>query len=126
MPLMGIPRSSVYAEPVPTGDDAALVEAMHAIEDEFEAYGWRRMQAALRQHGRLVNHKKVRRLMREHGLQSTLRRRFVATTDSNHDWPIFPDRTRELAVVDAPNQLWVADLTYGSPAASHGTGLVRH
>ena len=109
---MGIARSSFYAEPVPASDDTALVEAMHAIKDEFEAYGWRRMQAALRQRGWLVNHKKVKRLMRENGLQPTLRRRFVATTDSNHDAPIFPDRTRELAVVDGPNRLWVVDLTY--------------
>ena len=93
------------------GDDTALVEAMHAIKDEFEAYGWRRMQAALRQRGWVVNHKKIKRLMREHGLNPVPRRRFVATTDSNHDQPIFPDRARELAV-DGPNQLWVADLTY--------------
>jgi putative transposase len=109
---MGVARSSFYAEPVPTGDDTALVEAMHAIKDEFEAYGWRRMQAALRQQGWLVNHKKVKRLMRDHGLQPPLRRRFVATTDSNHDAPIFPDRARELTGIDRPNQLWVADLTY--------------
>jgi len=87
-----------------------LVEAMHAIK-EFEAYSWRRTQAALRQLGWIVNHKKIKRLMREHGLHPSLRRRYVATTDSDHDQPIFPDRAREL-VVDGPNQLWVADLTY--------------
>lgn len=114
---MGIARSSFYGEPARAADDTALVEAMHAIKDEFEAYGWRRMQAALRQQGWLVNHKRVKRLMREHGLQPVLRRRFVATTDSNHDAPIFPDRARELAVVDGPNQLWVADLTYVAIAA---------
>jgi putative transposase len=38
-------------------------------------------------------------------------RRFARTTDSDHDQPIFPNRTRELTV-DGPNQLWVADLTY--------------
>lgn len=53
---MGIARSSFYADPKPAGDDTALVEAMHVIKDEFEAYGWRRMQAALRHEGRLVNH----------------------------------------------------------------------
>lgn len=108
---MRIARSTFYSKSEATGDDTALVEAMHAIKEEFEAYGWRRMQAALRQQGRVVNHKKVKRLMREHDLQPPCRRRFVATTDSDHDQPIFPDFSRELAV-DGPDQLWVADLTY--------------
>jgi putative transposase len=56
-----------------------------------------------------VNHKKIKRLMREHGLQPPWRRRFVVTTDSDHDQPIFPNRTREQAI-DGPDQLWVADL----------------
>jgi len=114
---MGVARSSFYADPAAAADDTALVEAMHAIKDEFEAYGWRRMQAALRQAGWLVNHKKIKRLMREHRLNPVQRRRFVATTDSDHDQPIFPDRTRDLAVLDGPNQLWVADLTYVAIAA---------
>ncbi len=54
--------------------------------------------------------KRVRRLMRAHDLQPKCRRRFVATTDSDHDRPIFPDRAKGM-VVDAPNQLWVADIT---------------
>jgi putative transposase len=108
---MGIARSTFYDAPTMVVDDTALVEAMHAIKDEFEAYGWRRMQAALGQLGWVVNHKKIKRLMREHGLQPPQRRRFVVTTDSDHDQPIFPDRAKEL-VVDGRNQLWVADLTY--------------
>lgn len=109
---MEIARSSFYADPSPGADDTALVEAMHVIKDDFEAYGWRRMQAALRPAGWAVNHKKVKRLMREHGLNPMQRRRFVATTDSDHDQPIFPDRTRGLPPFSGPNRLWVADLTY--------------
>jgi putative transposase len=110
--LMGLARSSFYADPTPAADEAALVAAMHAIKDEFEAYGWRRMQIALREAGWIANHKKIKRLMREHGLNATRRRRFVATTDSAHDQPIFPDRTRDRGPETGPNQLWVADLTY--------------
>lgn len=67
--------------------------------------------AALRQQGIIVNHKKIRRLMREHDLQPKARRRFVATTDSDHDGPIFPNLAREI-VPTGPNQLWVGDMTY--------------
>ncbi len=49
--------------------------------------------------------------MREHGLQRRRRRRYVATTDSDHDGPIFPDLAKDV-VPDGPDQLWVADLTY--------------
>ena len=108
---MGIARSTYYDQPKGSADGTALVETMHAIKDEFEAYGWRRMQAALRHRGWVVNHKKIRRLMREHALHPPRRRRFVATTDSDHDEPVFPDRSRDCEI-DGPNQLWVADLTY--------------
>jgi putative transposase len=113
---MGIGRSTYYDEPKRSADDTALVEAMHAIKDEFEAYGWRRMQAALGQQGWVVNHKKLKRLMREHGLNARRRRRYVATTDSDHDQPIFPNRAKNM-IVDGPDQLWVADLTYVAVAA---------
>lgn len=48
--------------------------------------------------------------MREHGLQPK-RRRLIATTDSDHDQPIFPNLAKDL-VVDGPNRLWVADITH--------------
>lgn len=108
---MGIARSTYYDARRRKLDDTALVEAMSKICDAFEAYGWRRVQAALRRQGLVVNHKKVRRLMREHGLQPKRRRRYITTTDSRHDGPIFPDRARSLALT-GPNQLWVADITY--------------
>ena len=108
---MGIARSTYYDRPEIGVDDTAIVEAIAAICDEFEAYGWRRVRAALRQQGIVVNHKKIRRLMREHDLQPRRRRRFVATTDSDHDGPIFPNRAEDV-IVDGPNQLWVADITY--------------
>jgi transposase InsO family protein len=78
--------------------------------------GYRRVGAALRHQGIVVNSKRVRRLMRGHDLQPRRRRRSVATTDSDHDRPIFPDRAKGM-VVDAPNQLWVSDITYIAIAA---------
>jgi hypothetical protein len=75
--LMGIARSTYYDRSEKPADDTAIVEAIATICDEFEHYGWRRVQAALRQQGLIVNHKKIRRLMREHDLQPRLRRRFT-------------------------------------------------
>ena len=49
--------------------------------------------------------------MREHGLSPKQRRRYVTTTDSDHDEPIFPNLAADMAP-DGPNQLWVADITY--------------
>jgi len=108
---MGISRSAYYDASVSAPDDTAIVEAIGAICDEFERYGWRRVRAALRQQGVIVNHKKIKRLMREHDLQPRMRRRYVATTDSDHDQPIFRNLARD-KVVEGPDQLWVADITY--------------
>ena len=93
--LMGLPRSTYYDAPPVKTDDAEIVANITAICDEFEAYGYRRVGAELRHRGMVVNSKKIRRLMREHDLQPKRRRRFVATTDSDHDNPIFPDRPRQ-------------------------------
>ena len=108
---MGLARSAYYDAPTRAADDTALVEAMAAVCEAFEAYGWRRVQAALRQQGLVVNPKKVRRLMREHDLQPRVRRRYVATTDTDHGGPIFPNLAPGI-VPDGPDQLWVADITY--------------
>jgi putative transposase len=108
---MGLPRSTYYDAPLREAADAEVVVAMIAICDEFEAYGYRRVGAELRHRGMVVNSKKIRRLMREHDLQPKRRRRFVVTTDSDHDCPVFSDLACS-KVVDGPNQLWVADITY--------------
>ena len=84
-------RSIYYdVSSVPT-DDAVLVATMIAICDEFEAYGYRRVGAEKRHRGIVVNSKKIRRLMRENDLQLKRCKRFVATTNGDHDGPIFPD-----------------------------------
>ena len=108
---MGIARSTYYDRSEKAADDTAIVEAIATICDEFEHYGWRRVQAALRQQGLIVNHKKIRRLMREHDLQPRLRRRFMVTTDSDHGQPTFPNLATDITPTGT-DQLWVADITY--------------
>jgi len=107
---MGLSRSTFYDAPASQADDGEILARLQAICDEFEAYGYRRVGAALRQQGLVVNSKKIRRLMREHELQPRHRRRYVATTDSDHDRPIFPNLAKDKKV-DGAGQLWVADIS---------------
>jgi len=110
--LMGLARSTYYDEPEsqPIGE-ARLVEQIKEVCTEWPAYGYRRVTAELHGDGRIVNHKKVMRLMKENGLTVRPRRRFIATTDSNHDGPIFPNLAKNIVPTNL-NQLWVADITY--------------
>jgi putative transposase len=73
--------------------------------------GYRMLTALLRREGHVVNHKRVLRLMREDNLLSLRRSKYVFTTDSRHDLPIYPNLARRMKLT-APNQLWVADITY--------------
>ena len=111
---MCLPRSTYYDTPA-TEADTEIVARITAICEEFQAYGYRRVGAELRHQGIVVNGKKIRRLMRQHDLQPKRRGRFIATTDSDHDSPIFSNRAKDVTA-DRPNQLWVADITYAAIA----------
>ena len=102
---MGLSRSTFYDPAPATLDAGEILARIGAVRDEFERYGYRRVGAALRHQGVLVNSTRLRRLMREHDLQPKQRRRYVVTTDSNHDGPIFPGMAKDV-VPDRPNQLW--------------------
>ncbi len=91
--------------------DLDLRDEMQRIAVEFPYYGWRRMTKELHARGWAVNHKRVLRLMREDNLLCLRRRKFVVTTDSNHDRPVYPNLAGELEL-SGLNQLWVADITY--------------
>jgi putative transposase len=109
---MKLARSSYYyRRRRAAAEKVALLARIAALCGEFPRDGYRRITRHLRAAGRLINHKAVARLMREGGLQVRPLRKFVRTTDSDHDGPIFPHRARGL-VPTGPEQLWVADITY--------------
>jgi hypothetical protein len=58
---MALSRSTYYDKPSLPADAAAIVAAMIAVCDEFEAYGYRRVGAELRHGGMAVNFKKISR-----------------------------------------------------------------
>ncbi len=91
--------------------DLDLRDEIQQIALAWPCYGWRRVTAELRRRGWRVNHKRVRRILREDNLLCLRRRKFTVTTDSNHTRPVYPNLAGKL-VLTGINQLWVADLTY--------------
>jgi transposase InsO family protein len=92
----------------------AEMELRHVIQQvalEHRCYGYRRVEAEIRLKGIIVNHKRVLRVMREDNLLSLRKRKFVVTTDSSHGRLVYPNLIAGLEAT-APNQLWVADITY--------------
>ncbi len=109
---MGLARSTYYSEAKSQPlEEARLVARIAEICAEWPRYGYRRVTAQLHNENLIVNRKKVMRLMSENGLSVRPRRRFVVTTQSSRDGPIFPNLARTIEL-SAANQLWVADITY--------------
>ena len=88
-----------------------LRDELQRIAVEMPSYGRRRITAELKRRGWVVNHKRVQRIMREDNLLCLRRRKFVATTDSRHPHPVYPNVAASLEPT-AINQLRVADITY--------------
>lgn len=107
---MGLARSTFYAPSTVAAEDMIVAE-IKDICACFNGYGYRRVTAELRHRGLIVNSKKVRRIMRQNDLNPKRKRRYVVTTDSDHDNPIYPNVARGFEV-HGPNQLWVGDITY--------------
>ncbi len=109
-----VSRSGYYRFLKPDVDRAEemkLRDEIQKIAIQNPAYGYRRVTAELGRRKRVVNRKRVLRIMREDNLLCLRRRSFVRTTNSDHKLPVYPNLARELKV-SGLNQLWVADITY--------------
>jgi transposase InsO family protein len=92
-------------------DDGALRTTIREVQGRWPTYGYRRITAELRRSGLSVNSKRVRRLRRLLHLQAKNQRKKRRTTNSQHDWPRYPNLVQALEVTH-PDQVWVADLTW--------------
>ncbi len=97
-----------------TVEDQALAQEIVALHAQSrQTYGAPRIELELRARGRRHGRNRIARLMRHRGLRGRQKGRHrVQTTDSNHDHPIAPNRLAEAPKTSAPNQIWVADITY--------------
>ena len=114
--LTGVSRATFYRnrgdQELPSEEDCALREEVEQVAVQWPYYGSRRIRAELAGRGRKVGRRCVQRILRENGLLC-LRRptAWLATTDSKHHLPVFPNLAATLEVTDL-NQVWVTDITY--------------
>ena len=98
--------------------DDQLSKRIEAIHDQSRrTYGAPRIHAELREGGTRVGRKRVARLMREGGLVGVSRRKLFRTTRRKGGDRPAPDLVDRKFEASAPNQLWVADITYIPTAA---------
>lgn len=95
-------------------EDQKLAREIQQIHSQSrQTYGSPRVEKELRKKGRRHGRNRIARLMKQNSLCGRQKKRFrVQTTDSRHDQPIAPNRLAQAPRASAPNQLWVADITY--------------
>ncbi|MDS1444494.1 IS3-like element IS600 family transposase [Shigella boydii] len=116
--VFGVSRSGYYNwvqhEPSDRkqSDERLKLEIKVAHIRTRETYGTRRLQTELAENGIIVGRDRLARLRKELRLRCKQKRKFRATTNPNHNLPVAPNLLNQTFAPTAPNQVWVADLTY--------------
>jgi transposase InsO family protein len=113
--LAAVSRASYYRSLEETAPEEAETAIRAAIHETALAhrrrYGYRRITKDLQRKGMIVNHKRVERILREDNLLAIRHRKYILTTDSQHDYQVYLNLAARMTLTGI-NQLWVADITY--------------
>lgn len=105
-------RRATPAQRQHVSNDALLIH-IKAIHGETKGeYGWPRVCKELRARAIRVGKERVRKLMALHGIKARAKRKYKATTDSNHSLPVAPNLLNRQFAVSQPNRVWTSDITY--------------
>jgi putative transposase len=110
--LLGLNRSSLYYKP--SGETPYNEQLMKLIDEQYietPFYGIDKMTAWLHRMGHCVNHKRVRRLMRQMGLEAVYPRRKRSLSKPDKQHIVYPYLLRDVQIT-SPDQVWSADITY--------------
>ncbi len=108
--VLGLPRSTVYYQPVPVSvEELALMRQIDELHLEIPSAGSRTLRTFLRKDGHRLGRQRVRRLMRKMGLEAIYRKPNLSRRHAAH--PIYPYLLRHLRI-DRSNQVWATDITY--------------
>jgi len=89
-----------------------IKEIKRVYQNSRRTYGYPRVARQLRNEGISCSRNRVAKLMSENGIVAKTKRKFKATTDSKHDFPVAKNLLKQNFFADKPNQVWVADITY--------------
>jgi putative transposase len=113
--LAEVSRAGFYRHWIAKEPDEEEMFVRSAIQEIVLAhrrtYGRPRVTEELRHRGMAVNHKRVGRIMRDDNLLAIRKRRYLLTTDSRHDQPVYLNIAARMTITGI-NQLWIADITY--------------
>ncbi len=109
--LLGVPRSSYYHRPVAVRNqgDKLLMQTLDRIYMEEPVFGSRRMVDELEELGHKVGRDRVRRLMREMGIEPIYPKPRLSVPGKGHK--VYPYLLRGLNI-ERSNQVWCTDITY--------------
>lgn len=115
---LGVSRSGYYAwrtrqASKRTEEDRRLLTLIRSIfKASRETYGYPRIHAALQAQGVVCGRHRVARIMRENGLKARMARRFKYHRHRHLFFEGVPNLLLDSALVSAPNQIWVGDVSY--------------
>jgi len=114
--VIGLKESTYYRDPkIPRAEqeerDADIRGKIEQIRVAFPKAGYRSLLHYLKRSGVVIGERRLRRILRESGLQIRPKKRFVQTTQSNHDCLVYPNLIQGMSI-DGPNQVWAGDITY--------------
>ncbi len=111
--LLGVNRNRLVSKShpprAPRSSDAEVLEVLDKLHTRWPFYGQRKLLRELRDHGFLINRKRLRRLMEEAGIEAIAPKRWTSMPDASHRK--YPYLLRGLEI-NRPDQVWCSDITY--------------
>jgi len=93
--------------------DKLLSEKILSLfKESGETYGSQRLYRALKKSGETVGRNRVIKLMKQHNLQAKAKRKYKATTDSNHEFGYHPNLLKQEFDIAKPDTVYAGDITY--------------
>lgn len=116
--ILGVSRSGYYIwrDRKPSNraqyDERLKVAIRAAHQRTRETYGVLRLQPELVADGFPAGRDRIARLRRQMGIRCRQKRKFIATTNSNHEFPVAENLLNQKFKPVAPHQIWTTDITY--------------